>query len=952
MELQSTKRGLSFSVTEERLALILLVGQSFFLGYAFALLYTVANTLFLLDYGSPILPYTFVAIAVVVPAFSFAFSGLQKRWPLPRLAFATMAFFTVMFFLVRAGLELPGARWLSFALLVCFTLGSLLCGIVRGAQAGFLFDARTLKQVYPLIVGGEIMGVIAGGISSTFLPRLLGSTENVLLVCGASMFLLVVLLAVSNARFRGVLSESRSRERPSQARASLPRLFGNRYVVLVLVYQILSAMGTRLVYYLFLTQAEATFRTPEALTSFFGVAMAAVTVVTLLFVVLASGRLLTRYGMGLGLAGNPVGVGVAVAAAAVVGSLFGSGVPLFFWLVLCAGLFDMVLTSGLTDTTVQSAYQPLPPAERTAVRTLVEGVGIPVAYGVSGLCLLAFGWIRQLGLVHVVYLTLFVAAVWTAASLVLYRSYGDRLRQSVRRRWLDQGISLGDRSSLRVLESLLRSPEAREVILALELLEKAEHPSLPGRLLEVLRHPEPEVRAAALAAIERVGLSEALPGVQGLLSAEPCPPVRAAAVRALCALSGDDLEQALPYLEDPEPEVRKAALVGLFRYGSIGGVVAAMERFAEMGASPDPAPKIALARVVGEIGARSLYQPLLPLLADGSAEVRREALLAAANVSHPRLLAPVIANLKSAATRSAAMSALAAAGDALVPLIDEALDGQAPDRVPDGGHDKDTLLRLIRCCSRSGGDGATAAFARRITHPDEDIQLEILKGLANRGYRAAGEQRSAVEGLLRDQLRRALRALLATQDLGESREYELLRSALEDELALRRRRIFLLLSFLYDPQAVMGAERKLASGIKTQAALALELLDVTLEKDIKRCLFPLLDENVPLKRRVEELKGLVGLDNLSARDRLRELITDTAAWPSGWTRACAVHAAAAAGISELAPEVEAALGFPEPPVRETAAWALHRLDPAAWRRHAPELRDDPQLCGLARQLEA
>ena len=75
--------------------------------------------------------------------------------------------------------------------MVSFTLGSLLCGIVRGAQAGFLFDARTLKQVYPLVVGGEILGVIGGGLSSMFLPRVLGSTKDVLFVAGSSMVLLV-----------------------------------------------------------------------------------------------------------------------------------------------------------------------------------------------------------------------------------------------------------------------------------------------------------------------------------------------------------------------------------------------------------------------------------------------------------------------------------------------------------------------------------------------------------------------------------------------------------------------------------------------------------------------------------------------------------------------------------------------------------------------------------------
>ena len=194
MELQTTKSIHSFSISRERLALILLMGQSFFLGYAFALLYTIGNSLFLVHYGSDYLPYAFIAIAVVVPLFSAVFSQLQKIWLLPRLAWVTIAFFASLFFLAWGGLTFAGSKWLSFALLVGFTLGGLFCGIVRGAQAGYIFDARTLKQMYPLIMGGEILGVIAGGVSSTLLPGLLGNVENILLICGGSMFCLLFLL--------------------------------------------------------------------------------------------------------------------------------------------------------------------------------------------------------------------------------------------------------------------------------------------------------------------------------------------------------------------------------------------------------------------------------------------------------------------------------------------------------------------------------------------------------------------------------------------------------------------------------------------------------------------------------------------------------------------------------------------------------------------------------------
>ena len=455
------------------------------------------------------------------------------------------------------------------------------------------------------------------------------------------------------------------------------------------------------------------------------------------------------------------------------------------------------------------------------------------------------------------------------------------------------------------------------------------------------------MRTYVLAAIERGRVPGALEEIRGLVKTETSPGVKAAAVRALCALQADDVEETLPYLDDGDQDVRVAAQVGLFRYGGIGGAVAAVERFNEMGASEDPARKVLLARVLGQIGVRSFYKPLVSLLSDESLDVRREALLSAALIAHPRLLPLVIDNVKSTATRSEAISALDAFGGQLLPVLEASLHGEAP-------YDKEIIVRLIRACARSGNDETAALLRKLIAHHDADIQLEALKGLNLCGYRASDEDRDGVEKLLFGEIEHALHALRARQDLREEEAFALLRSALDGELADRRKRVFLLLSFLYDPQAIMGAERKLQSGIKTQVGLALELLDVTLTKKTRRMVFPLIDENTPLPRRIDELKALVGLANLGPDERLREIIADTTGWRSSWTLACAIHSAAVSGRRDLAEQVEAALSIGDHPVRETAAWALHRLDPDAYRRYAKRLRDDPNplVAALARELSA
>ncbi len=516
MELQTAKSAAFLSMTGERRALVLLVSLSFFLGLAFSQLYAVSNSLFLLQYGSAALPVVYVAIAIVVPVFSYAFARIQRLWPFSTVALVTMAFFTGMFVVAWLGLRFLGAQWMSFPLVVGFTLGGLLCGIVRGALAGFLFDARKLKQMYPLIVGGEILGVVVGGLSTTVIVPLLGRVENVLLVAGAGMIVVVLLVARTTAAFRAALGQPRTRLQARRTNTSPARLLGNPYILLTLGYQVLFSMGTRLVDYLFLQQARAHFTTPEGLTRFIGTMMALATVLTFLFVVLFAGRLLTRFGMRLGLIGNPVGVGALVAAVAVVGTVMGPGAMAFFWLIVGAEFLHYILKSGLSETSVRSAYQPLPPEERTACQTLVEGMGIPLAYGLSGSCLLLIAWLEVFKAVHVVYFTLVLIALWAATGVALRRHYGDKIRQSMRRRLFDSDdLLFKDRSSLLVAETMLESPEPKEVNHALEFLERAEYPALDGRLAALLAHPSPEVRLNVLSSVERRKVAETLPAGTG-----------------------------------------------------------------------------------------------------------------------------------------------------------------------------------------------------------------------------------------------------------------------------------------------------------------------------------------------------------------------------------------------------------------------------------------------------
>lgn len=932
----------------ERTALAFLIGQGFFIGAALTLLYMTSNTLFLLNYGAETLPYVYIVSGLITAPISLGFAALQKRRSLATLALGLYSLCSAAFFIARLAYNATTARPLSFGLMLAFSLMSLLISIVLGAQAGRVFDVRQMKRLYPLVLASQILAVVIGGLTVTPLTRWLGGVENLLGLSGGALLIALAFLLATIRRFGSTLTQAQSAQ-AAAATKSLPQLLKKRYVRLILAYQMLSAIGTQLVIFVLLSVVGATFKTAESLTGFFGNLLAVGTFGTLLFLVFVAGRLLTRFGLLVGLTINPGAVTLALLGAAGIGLIAGQTSPIFFWLVVAARFFDFVLTTGMTDTALKATYQALPPDERVTVQTGVEGIGYPIAVGLTGVLLLVINGVSGLTLVHHVLFTLVVCLIWSGAAVLAYRNYAAALQTALSRRVLNAAeLTLADSSSLIVIERLLNSADVAQVRLALDVLEQTEHASLATKLIQLLDQPTSEVRLEALMRLEQRTPPNALPQVMKQLAREADVRVKGQAVRTLCALAeADAVEDVAPFIDDAAPEVRLGALVGLLRYGGIAGVLIAAERLTELERSPDPVQRAFVAQVIGQVASRSFYKPLLKLLTDSNQDDRRAALLAAGQVGHPRLLPLVADNLTNNALRSAAMSALTAGGNRILPIVEQALNGEVP-------FPEKTVVRLVRICGQLQGDRVVAILKKQLNHPDDDVQYEVLSALQRCGYHATADERRAIEPILRGEAEHGLRTLLARQALGGDQATGLLPAALLYEFNQARRRVLLLLSFIYEARTLAKLQERLEQGSRSEKALAVETLEVMLDNAHKALVLPLVDPALSESKRIQGLRKRLPVADYAPQACLREIIVDTKIWTHGWTRACAIQVAAERADRSLIDAIEGALAITEPPIRETAAWALQRLSPETYQRYASDLchDPDPQVAQLARHLAA
>jgi HEAT repeat protein len=282
-------------------------------------------------------------------------------------------------------------------------------------------------------------------------------------------------------------------------------------------------------------------------------------------------------------------------------------------------------------------------------------LGIAKAVGVDGVLALVFLGCGGLGVVLV----------------RLKRRYVEAVHERV------AGVGPGDvrDADERVLVEALKSPSSERALKAAELLE------LAGLVREahvrlMLAHPAERLQEKGVALaleLELKGLAKALE----TLVAEGARRPRAAAIWALARLNPERARAVLaPLLDASDPGVLAAAVGGVL---SLPGPAdpkarAALSRLLERGATAPVAERREVARLLGRLGGAEHAHALQRYLDDGDATVRRVALKAVGAGRYVELAPKLLRFLTWRDDRRVAREALAALGDAVVPLLAATLD--------------------------------------------------------------------------------------------------------------------------------------------------------------------------------------------------------------------------------------------------------------------------------------
>ncbi len=868
--------------------------------FAYYILKPVSRAMFLTKFDIDKLPQLYILIAVFGGVFAYLYSKLAAKTSLGAAVFATMSLSVASLWAMWAFIHLP---WMIYVLNIFVSLFSIVLVSQGWLVASNLFDAREAKRLYPLLGMGMVLGAAFGGEFTNRTAMLVG-TRNLLLASAAMVVLAYLAFRLATWKSRTGVNDARGadKEETEFSFAGMFRDIGRlRHLQVIVGIMVSMYLVDTLVEYQFQVSAKSGY-SGDRLTAFFGQFYGLyLNLAEFIFQLFVTANVVRRFGVGGTLQISPVSILLSSIATVVSPGVGASA---------AVRLTEASTRYTLNRTGMELLYMPLPQELRNRIKAFIDICVDRLSRGLAGVLLVLLTQTAlHLGVKGISIVVMILCVPWIFFSLLARREYVLTIRRRFESRRLDFGsarVSVQDAATIHYLEEVASGDQPRQAAYALSLLADAPGHDARETVVKAARSPHAAVREQAyrLAAAHRW---------EGLPLDAPATP---AEVGYALAISPDRENLARAFLNDPNPAIVRAAIEALREHRETAEQLITREWLKPMAGSPDANMRALAAAAIGLRGDQGT-EALHSLLEDPEPAVAIAAARAAGELKNRAYLFPLVQALSHPRVRGEAIAALAAFGPQICgTMLDVMLDESMPSRIR---RQVPRVLKLIP--QQRSADVLLAA----VGHPDLTIRAAVLKAL-NR-LRETAPQLNFETHFVTEQISREARhyyelnaALAPFQDTPakERTAARLLASTIEERLRATLERLFRLLGLRYPPKEIYSAYQAVALRKHEEATAALEFLDNTLERDLKRILLPLLDAPEYLH---EHGKELFGVEVRSAEDAVRELIRSH----DPWLVACAMAAAAELGMRNLASEIHQAAEASEEEVLEVARSAEARL---------------------------
>ncbi len=848
--------------------------------------YTVAkvvrDALFLGEFGALALPYAYVAVAIA----SAGLVWLELRWARRFTAVGGTRFtqYLAIGCSVTAALAYPHSRHWTTAFFYVWTGSQAMMLLPHfWVLALDIWDSRRARRVFPILAGCGLLGGLAGGAFA-------GWTTPLVQRIGLMWTLPIFLLGASELT-RHLESHRTRRTRPRDITIAPWKIIrGSRYIQILVVTLALSVIVGTLVDFQFKYLIQQRYPYPHQLTQFLGRFYFGLNALSLLFQFGAAGWLLQRLGLGVSTGLQPAAV-LALASWAVIAP--------GMWAVMAMRWIQGVLSATMGKSSTEIYYTAIRPSVRRRIKPPIDTLVERWSDAAVGVLLLVVLHAMHLHVAAVAILTVTLTALWIAMSFALDRHYGRAFQQILSSHWIepeDAPDAMRLPAARRALLEALQAKDEHRIVLALRLSGQARDARIAQAVRACLAHDSPDVRAAAVDAMESLGLADREGRIEGFL-ADPHAGLQFAAVRYLLVRGPRPVEFARRLFAGDDRTQHGYAIEALYERPCAARAALTLAWLDARIASTAVEDNVLAARGLGAVVGKVPVQRLRGLLAHPDIDVHRTALRSATRRPTRELLDDLLRLLAVPGLHEEARLAIAAVGNPAVQRLEPLLDGS-----------RGTLVQSLaaNALAQIGSHRAVQVLLRLVRSSDLRLRHLGLRGLARVHVRAGHPvvSRELAHRFFLRELRDYRDCIvpacaLETHPVPEIR---LLAESYRESAETALERAMQALACWYDPEPLIGALERLRSRDRRIASPALEYLDHVLPRSIF----------VPVRRLFEEVPAATAATDTA--DPLAPWID--AAWKSedGWLRACAVRGSRFSPGSD--PARFMAADDPDPHVRE------------------------------------
>jgi len=781
----------------------------------------VRDAQYLIVKGSKELPIAYLLTALIMGFFVAFYSKLQIKVQRHVLIISSLIFFIVTCFLFGL-LFRKGLPWMPLVFWIWANIFIVVLVTQFWILVNDIFNPREAKRLIGFFGSGGILGGVFGGLLTGFLgfnfsDYLLFIATGILII---SVFIVNYIFIWQRKR---ISTEDRAEKKDDENKEGAPKVGfkdcfdtvrRNYYLKLLAAVVTITFVVSTLIDWQYKSVIDIKIHANDK-TTFFGYFHAAMLVFPFFVQLLMTSSLIKRFGIRFAIMVYPLILLIC--------SLGIAAYPSLIFAVIIKGS-DKSLSFSLNQSVRELLYIPISSEFKYKAKIFIDMFLNRFAKGIGALILLIFiifhlDWQVRVQVVSAI-IVVFILA-WAFLNLKVSKEYTNTVKQKLEMKWERADRLVAEKMDLdytKLVFDTLESKNRSSVLYAMHLFDLIKQDKLTSEVKKLISYKSDEVRVSSLGALFEGGETSLGPETDDYISEE----VLEKEVKEIMSL---DVYQKVmeDYFEKVLVDESKEAETA----------------------------KMEAAKAIGMMESHSpLAQKLEEFLRDESPEVSRYAIESAARLRKREHVPALIQKLHSPFTREDASAALEKYGSRVT--------GTLADYLGDSEEDIELRKGAASVLARIGTQEAADFLTWVLTEDKGDIDIELIDALDRiRSERPDVQfQEGIVTTKIAELIKKHFHILIDFYDSKLMEKKQKMSENLPKDLTVSLMNIFKLLGLIYPHEDINKAYQNIKTGTKESMAYAVELLDNTLQKEIKDVIFPLVEE-LSLEERVKRCRGLL-----------------------------------------------------------------------------------------------